>query len=240
MKQYKLIKEYPNSPKLGTILSDDIKNILNYPEFWEEVIEKDYEILSFIRKDNSSYKGLIFKLNPITKLYNSNIKASDRRLEHFFKKEFDIHSVKRLSDGEIFTVGDKVNGFDLGRNVDLTTIILEDNELLIGLRDLGMYNINSLKHAKQPLFKTEDGVDIFKGQKVWYTNSTASNIWDSRADEKYHNGKGCLKYFSTKEAAEEYIILNKTCLSINDIKTYLNFQRFASLEDIKDIVKSKL
>lgn len=66
MKKYKLIKEYPGSPKLGTeIINNENVNsahtldkthyyngykIQEYPEFWEEVVEKDYEILSYISK----------------------------------------------------------------------------------------------------------------------------------------------------------------------------------------------
>ena len=56
MKKFKLIKEYPGSPKLGTIKPKDtiISGITffdrektperdwieNYPEFWEEIVEK--------------------------------------------------------------------------------------------------------------------------------------------------------------------------------------------------------
>ena len=89
--QYRLIKEYPGSLKLGSIAStkdgDDLwKGRIyydKYPEYWEEVIEKDYEIR-------------ISKVVPYT-----------------------ILSVKRLSDGEIFTVGDKVEGgIILGIHID--------------------------------------------------------------------------------------------------------------------------
>ena len=58
MKQYKLIKEYPGSSKLGTLAiyrdsckdyfidsdyhqSQPTNNIENQLEFWEEIIEKD-------------------------------------------------------------------------------------------------------------------------------------------------------------------------------------------------------
>lgn len=56
MKKYKLIKIYPGSPKLGTIAEgiyggesysyNEYSNVSkgsieDYPEYWEEVIEKD-------------------------------------------------------------------------------------------------------------------------------------------------------------------------------------------------------
>lgn len=63
MKKYKLIKEYPGSPKLGAefeywtdgiseqVYNKDyypsfilLKTIKDYPEFWEEVVETDYKL----------------------------------------------------------------------------------------------------------------------------------------------------------------------------------------------------
>ena len=59
--KYILKKEYPGSPKLGNII-DNLENdwIENYPEFWEEVVEKDYEILSYITIESEiiKYKDL--------------------------------------------------------------------------------------------------------------------------------------------------------------------------------------
>ena len=62
--KYKLIKKYPGSPELGTVVTfytnwgmyGILQNCLykkeiieNQPEFWAE-IKKDYEILSFSQK----------------------------------------------------------------------------------------------------------------------------------------------------------------------------------------------
>ena len=52
-KRYKLIKKFPGSAPVGTIIDlDDVAfgitcNYTNYPEFWEEIVEKDYEILEY-------------------------------------------------------------------------------------------------------------------------------------------------------------------------------------------------
>ena len=73
--KYKLIKLYPNSPEIGTIVHKTKaengygwkdegpydsrlftnKTVENYPEFWEEVKEKEYTILSFIHPDGKVY-----------------------------------------------------------------------------------------------------------------------------------------------------------------------------------------
>ena len=46
--KYKLIKEYPGSPKLGTILTHEELQYCNQNEYYQEVVKKDYEILSQI------------------------------------------------------------------------------------------------------------------------------------------------------------------------------------------------
>ena len=98
MKTYCLIKTYPSSPKLGTIvyletednymtnMENDFelfpkKIVENYPEFWEEVVEKDYEILEIKHK-----YGAI----------SSYIEELDNDL-----KDKTIFKIKRLSNGEI-------------------------------------------------------------------------------------------------------------------------------------------
>ena len=206
MKQFKLIKEYPGSPELDDIINYNNKtnsartldghnyyngiNPENYPEFWEEIVEKDYEILEV--------KG---KYGAIS----SYIKELDYDL-----KDKIIFKIKRLSDSEIFTIGDKVNNgiiksifipFEFGT----TTVCIQcDNKKGIYLKDI--------QKIKQPLFTTEDCVDIFEGDECYYVkfinyNNTLGRPfefikinWNSFTYEPQYE-----KYFSTKEKAEEYI-----------------------------------
>jgi len=212
MKKFKLIKEYPGSPMLGT---EQISNktwntdIQKFPEFWEEVVEKEYEILSFKTGVN------IRTLSQQNGLYYFQSDGKD--LKYLINNKFyNIHSVKRLSDGEVFTVGDKLYGYDLGRCVDLTMFKLDKDRCLVGHRDLGLIDIKDCKKAKQPLFTTEDGVEIFENTRFWFIklDSKKWNIW---SDEWSSNLKtnDDYRYFSTKEKAEEYIIMNKPILSVN-------------------------
>jgi hypothetical protein len=86
MKTYKLIKEYPNSPKLGYISNnkDSRYDCSQHPEFWEEVVEKDYEILQMKNSHGNFYS--LFR----------NEELSKHEIENH-----TIHSIKRLSDGEV-------------------------------------------------------------------------------------------------------------------------------------------
>jgi hypothetical protein len=173
-------------------------------EFWEEVIEKDYEILVY---------------------YCQN----------------QIKSVKRLSDSEIFTIGDKITDGDLG-TCSIRGFKIENNKMHVIYLDYD-YPLEKTVKYKQPLFTTEDGVDIYKGDEIFIVNKFFT-IGFSKGVE-YNNHKDN-KFFSTKEAAQEYIILNKPCLSINDVQKCLN-KTDVDLDSehelnyqLKKLVKSKL
>ena len=138
--KYILKKEYPGSPKLGNII-DNLENdwIENYPEFWEEVVvEKDYEILSFISKE-----WCIAQLSYFT--CENNFTGND---------VWKIYSVKRLSDGGVFTIGDKTN-FGL-----ISKIVINNNSLSFYFEQKSCgYNLQTLIKWK-PLFTTEQRSEI--------------------------------------------------------------------------------
>lgn len=228
MKRFKLIKEYPGSAGLGTIITFDTnynKYVFlytgndthfynrapeDYPEFWEEVIEKDYEILSYT--------------SPYDRWHSQNM---------------IIHSVKRLSDGEIFTVGDKIK---IHNKIGTITYFTKDLWAGIeGVKCNGPYKISLLNKVKQPLFTTEDGVDIHYDQMFFNVNNFKIETFQVTND-KYpldflNDGS---KQFSTKEAAEEYIIMNKPCLSLNDIFSS-HFDKVCLIKSTMiDILKEKL
>jgi len=103
--------------------------------------------------------------------------------------------------------------------------------------------------CKQAILITEDGVDIFEGDNYYFVNTNL--------DFKAYAGtimKGMTatnpdtKKFSTKKAAENYIKMNKPCLSLNDVLEVvedtcvitLNSTRKAVKEKLTKIVKQKL
>lgn len=243
LKKYRLIREYPGSPKLGTIAekfgNDSIKFsngvmlssaiigyfdkiITNNPKYWEEIVEKDYEILEY--RNNSILKKI--------KNYKDYIK-----LINYSKQFWHIYKVKRLSDGKIFTVGDKV--LLLGYNTPNT---IKDFSLTDNILYVNGVRLSSVKIYKKPLFTTEDGVDIFKGNKYFTVGiknvKHLFKIVGPYVNPKATEPTGDILYFSTKEAAEEYILMNKPCLSINDL---LNRGfAFVDLKYLTKLVKSKL
>jgi hypothetical protein len=252
-KKFRLIKTYPGSPELGTIALDigirwnllkpeshacysfksyNEFNPQQYPEFWEEVIEKDYEIVS-----------LIYTNQPLFKVTNQEC------VDNLLNSGFKIHSVKRLSDGEIFTIGDKcTKGIINAIYRDNRFSEFHDCALSIGLDSTTGYKLKDLKKSKQPLFTTEDGVDIYEYDAIWVVSSNFNTIYTTAFSNKYGNSKTAYKIvFSNKKAAEEYILWNKPCLSLNDVasiypgvnKNHSNTPSHQA-ERLKELVKSKL
>ncbi len=179
---------------------------------WEEIVEKDYEILSF--KD--TYFNTYWKKG-------SNGKFGETDLYWAFEADFIapdkfiIHSVKRLSTGEVFTIGDKVEHITTGYKQTLVKIYpnfeVDTNREHIG--------IAWLKPVKKPLFITEDGVEMFEGDKVWFITKKLEGlnlIWcmckNDAPDANY-------LYFSSEAKAKEYIEMNKPVLSISEMLDFL-------------------
>lgn len=103
---------------------------------------------------------------------------------------------------------------------------------------------------KEKLFCTEDGVNIYEGDKYWVARTDKYGILSMRwtsdltpcvldphiipIDRDLYAKNGCLR-FSSEEAAEEYILMNKPCLSINDIKYWLERHRVYSQDELSMI-----
>ena len=222
MKSYKLIKEYPASPKLGFIVFErhcgmyhniDTGNmygsqmIENQPEYWEEVIEKDYEIL-------------ISRVVPQ-----------------------EILSVKRLSDGEVFTIGDRITGYHKDVRIIQTIKICPYTKIIRLEQSGGFTDLGNATKAKQRLFITHDGKDIFAGDIVWWVHKENFYFNNFKVDpETYTFNSFTHAYFLTEEAAEDYIIKNKPVLSIEDFWEFVSWggSGIAKSKRLKRLVKKRL
>lgn len=94
--------------------------------------------------------------------------------------------------------------------------------------------------CKQPLFTTEDGVDVYEGDTVWHTNLNPNlKIYSSIV--KYKKPfTPVAGLFSTKKAAENYIKMNKPCLSLNDVLSITNKTSFVPEDFSKNLIKKEL
>lgn len=259
-RKFKLIKSFPNSPELNIVvkltphdryvgencnLNKDY--VENYPEFWEEMIPKEYEILSYkykdtlvTKRDNGNYLSTEWKGKAIGATW-------EEVQEFWIEGEHNIHSVKRLSDGEIFSVGDKVvrritencpNPSIIIRTISSFHYNFENYLCFEDENGEKGFRVDLFAKVVKPLFTTEDGVDIYRGDTYCKVNNQSdySVVTGFIAEGAQDNYKG-LK-FSTKERAEEYIKLNKPKYSLNDLVKVANRYAYIKNVDAERILKN--
>lgn len=243
---YKLIKIFPGSPELGYISKTKDSNVLDghywmgqwfnpkdYPEFWEEVVEvPEWEILSFTHSCCEPGHYTTLRSNGLYK-YDKISGEGTATLKNMLSNDYincKIHSVRRKSDREVFTIGDIVEHFrspaDKGKITKLSFtesyFLVEFEGTYEGVTPHKFFNcLSVIKHSKLPLFTTEDGVDIFKGDKYWFCRKNTfegSNIIEHIAKEGSDCGSNGRDYyyFSTRQAAKEYIAKNKILFVTED------------------------
>ncbi len=108
--------------------------------------------------------------------------------------------------------------------------------------------------SKEVLLRTEDGVDIFDGEQMLYDIS--SNNWNfldktqARYFKSWENDKSMAhrKCFYSEDKAKEYVLMNKPCLSLQEIFDNSNWycgdddkqQNTFYIQHFRKIVQSKI
>ncbi len=266
MKKYKLIKKYPSLPKTskeGMIVeyydviegySDhnlgaystvelDKEEVEDNPEYWEEIILPKYKIISFTDGSNVYFK----QENGFFTINTRHCYSCEALLN---RDNVKIHKVVRISDGEIFCLGDKVRHQNLlipAAEID-KFYINKDNECLIHSKNAEFSEVIDRVELNNPLFSTVDGKDIYKFDK-FYVVGKFFNIQETHGGH-FQNDKWEKFRFATREKAQEYAINNKPCLSMMDFQKaflaigYCNADqgdRICDLaHELKNIVKEKL
>jgi hypothetical protein len=245
MKKYRLIKKYPGSTEVGEIIQGngregwytkgpgcriyDWTQVVHYPEYWEEVIDLDYEIVSYVAKDNPN-----------------NITTKKRGCE-LHDSYWTIYSVKRLSDGEVFTVGDRIKVRNHGSSKRLDEIVIKNDqssfrEGIWFYYSMGCSHFENTIKVKSPIFLTHDGKDIFEGDTVWFVNKN-NHYFDYIIVSKETNFSSERRaYFLTREEAEYYIIVNTKALSIEEFWEFTSKpgSNVVKQKALKELVKERL
>jgi len=237
------------------IIDNAITGFYLYYDKYAELIElpeKEYEILSI----RYQYNNCIYRWDGKKFKYLLGVIELDTVLKGYvgiYEKghEIYIHSVKRLSDGEIFSIGDEINNSESSKllNTKIESFCL--NDIYMVKTTSGTQKLESLEHRKQPIFKTEDGVEIFEGD-YYYSVLKKDLLYNGKFKVETINGgrfsnpESCVT-FSTKEKAENYILFNKPCLSIKEIALvigYCNNTTYVDLdlltEKLKELVKERI
>jgi DNA polymerase elongation subunit (family B) len=267
-RQFKLIKKYPGSLDVGTVVyldnnlylywgtSLNKEEVENNPEFFEEIIEKQFEILS-LKADECQKFTFTLKENG---LYSCIDEMGSQTLDSLLKCNWKIHSIRRLSDNEVFSIGDAVQSIRSnwqGNDCKIETIhAKEDGDIDFTINqngDKGTYRncLNNFRKAKPVLFVTEDGVEVFEGDNIhWVRMDIKTYLYNTQAALAHKKNllveNNIYLVFSSFEKAQEWIIFNKPVLSLKDVASIypgINKEHNSpshQAELLKALVKSKL
>ncbi len=169
-----------------------------------------------------SEKLLNFKIESFRCLADSSImRFSDRWLsqnQEKIKQEFVIHSVKRLNDGEVFSIGDTLLSEADEHGIIHSAYCIEEfiqheNRISVKLFCHVDRHFTIEKWEKAILmFITQDGFDTYQQQEYWYitTEAISPKPWMPKKaitdwDPKLDYGPLGQVQFSSKYQASEYI-----------------------------------
>lgn len=93
------------------------------------------------------------------------------------------------------------------------------------------------KINRQPIIITEDGKELFEGDKCFYITTFMEKIWAIESLWEIPDHVKSCQYFSTRELAEEYLIENAPNLSLKDVKAC--YELAAPLNSPNEIKMSK-
>lgn len=145
-----------------------------------------------------------------------------------------IHSVKRLSDGEVFSVGD---GIKQGA-ISAIKVNPTNNSVYVIVNER-TFSLKFIDKQRKVLFTTEDGKAVYEGDACWNVDPDTSFGWQALRVHIGISGAIQGKYFSTESAAKEYVENNKPLLSFNDIVKCIDIGNVYEAR-LKQLIQQKL
>ena len=227
-RKFKLIKSYPGSLELGSIIEPLPMNwnvYEKYSEFWEEIKEpKTFEILSF-----AGVGTLIAKLTPNgTYSYEDLDQCKEWTLDEMIVPMKDsgfpiIYSVKRLSDGEIFTLGDCMtsNTSDWSdRDCFISAFKLTDDKMFFEIKQDKMksfYLLSLTKYKHKPILISEEGIKLYEGDECFLVFTTRWDYTKTNMRKELSSPTSYMKYFANEDKARAFCYLHKPLYSRQDV-----------------------
>jgi hypothetical protein len=184
-----------------------------FKQDWEKR-RPEYEILSFRDPCSSACSRIV--------TYQSPLFSKEDWTQRWLNAKAPIHSVRRLSDGEVFSVGDQIDatgekcriiGFNVAPNWSGGLMVCTD-ETKDSASALKL--ITKLPTPK-PIFRTEDGVDLFSISDTVY-GVCPKGTWETRElGLLLEPNKTNWKWFAIPYNRDRYILMNKPTLSVNEV-----------------------
>lgn len=179
-----------------------------------------WEILEF-KIDYGGMSGVVFKQNKahknwyIPQIHSNNPFRYEHNLTTLLNQKAAIHSVLRKSDGQMFSVGDRIVS-KMNPSAPFTIIKIQViNDTAIYLDNCPLDRALKLPPERSKILTTSDGVDIFEGDKyVGVQKGTFEILIDVKSPFNCHEN---WLTFSTRDKAVEYVKRKKEIFSVDDI-----------------------
>ena len=194
-----VVKTYSDDYYISTETTCIPKRFIENSNDWEEIVEKDYEIL---------------KSCPI---------------------EGNIYSIKRLSDERIFSVGEVIGNMGCTEVNKISHVEVDENNRVRLCYDEDCFSwLSSAIKVKQAILTTEDGVEIYGGEKLHlvtkcFTLGVGLNFTKDELKDKDY------LFFAKKENAERYINLNSPKYTVLDMLKVANHYAY-----IKNVTEDRI
>lgn len=242
MNDYKLIKEYPGSPKLGTIISMregtnmhfygglQIQSPNKFPEYWipfNSMFNLDYEI---VRIKNPAGTIITYDKGKCINRNDGLSISCTLDLDQVLLTDPTIIAVKRLSDGVVFSIGDTIE-YQVcdkwppsSRSKIIRFSIYEDTidihtDKFTSARSWCSFK-GGVRIVNDFSFITQDGVEITSPTTGYYAiySDTLKFVEGSALlyGEKYKK-YNCLT-FSTYKAGYDYLCEHQKLFSLSEIR----------------------
>lgn len=194
---------YENSTMTEDIIVNDkysLNSILaRNPKRFDET--PDFEILKFSDQRNYYFK----KENG---MFTINLQY-EYTAEELLKRA-RIISIKRTKDNVVFSIGDRTN-FGVITGFAIDDKLYKPLRIKVGFSEIGEKMMSAVKYLStvvklEPIFTTEDDVDIYQGDECWYALPRDSFEGKYTLKKRKCNGRAVEgKYFFHKHNAENYI-----------------------------------
>lgn len=217
-----------SAPGIQTlIMSNEFWTDERVKEFYHILFDKYYNTGHSFESALSDYKAskqpirdwgieaFLDLTDPSTPIRTIKDPHHNYKVEDFINNpKYVIYSVKRLTDKEVFSIGDEIYSI---RNPHKNKIKIESikliNEVQIYLEHCPL---EFAHHVKQLLFTTEDNKPIYKGTTYVIVELPSYKIRKSIGMDGAMEHINQL-YFSTEDSAKEYIIHKKQLFSLDEI-----------------------
>lgn len=171
------------------------------------------------------------------------------------RPEASIHSVRRLSDGEVFSIGDRVRYCPLStygsfiiekiwvNSIDKERCMVSNkDQSLVEIIDASLEKIKTPIPVKPVLFKDYEGNPIHENDVYYYL---FKGEWPEYPYGPYWCyatkgvDRGYIK-FNSKEKMQEYITLNKPLLSLSEVIAIIYAGHKTPDSYLRELAQSKL